>query len=104
MPEENIIRVRVPRKGEVLGAVTATLGGGRFEVRCDDGFSRICRIPGKMRRRVRIRVGYIVLVKPWSVQTNERGDLIWVYERNQADWLKEKGFVKKSILEDSVIS
>jgi translation initiation factor 1A len=103
MAEENIIRVRMPRKGEVLGVVTATLGSGRFEVRCDDGFLRICRIPGKMRRRVRIRPGYIVLIQPWSVQTNERGDVIWVYNKNQSDWLKEKGIVKKSLYEDKII-
>jgi len=95
---EEIIRVRIPKKGEVFGIVTATLGAGRLEVKCADGFTRICRIPGKMRRRVFMRIGDLILVKPWQVQSNERADVIWMYKKNQADWLREKGYVKSTFL------
>jgi translation initiation factor 1A len=93
---EEIIRVRIPKQGEVFGIVTATLGAGRLEVKCADGFTRICRIPGKMRRRVFMRIGDLILVKPWQVQSNERADVIWMYKKNQADWLKEKGYLKNT--------
>jgi len=92
--EEEIIRVRIPRKGEILGMVVAMLGAGRLNVNCEDGFTRICRIPGKMRRRIWVRVGDLVLIKPWEVQSNERGDVIWMYKKNQADWLRRKGYGK----------
>jgi len=93
--EEEIIRVRIPKKGEILGMVVAMLGAGRLNVNCEDGFTRICRIPGKMRRRIWVRVGDLVLIKPWVVQSNERADVIWMYKKNQADWLRRKGYGKE---------
>ncbi len=95
---EEIIRVKIPKKGEILGLVQSTLGAGRLEVKCSDGHARICRIPGKMRRRVFVRVGDLILVKPWEVQSNERGDVMWMYKKNQADWLRERGYLKNTNL------
>ncbi len=92
--EEEIIRVRVPRDDETIGIVTAMLGGGRLEAKCEDGFTRICRIPGRIKRRLWIRPGYLILVKPWSVQKEERADVIWLYSKAQAFWLKRKGYIK----------
>lgn len=92
--EQQIIRVRMPRKGEILGKVQATLGAGRLEVRCADGHTRICRIPGKMRRRIYMRIGDLILVKPWIVQSEERADVVWMYKRNQAEWLRAKGYLR----------
>jgi translation initiation factor 1A len=97
--EEEIIRVRMPRKGEVLGKVNALLGGGRMEVKCDDGFTRICRIPGRMRRRMWVRAGDLVLIKPWTVQSEERGDVIWKYSRAQSIWIEKKGLLKSISLD-----
>ncbi|MFH0929585.1 MAG: translation initiation factor eIF-1A [Candidatus Aenigmatarchaeota archaeon] len=99
--EEEVIRVRTPREGEVLGIVLALLGGGRMEVSCNDGLTRICRIPGRMRRRMWIKPGYLVLVQPWVVQADERADVIWKYSKAQSEWLQKKGFLKKISL-DSV--
>jgi len=97
--KEEVIRVRIPKQGEILGIVNAMLGGGRFEVNCDDGFTRICRIPGKMRRRMWVRSNDLVLIKPWIVQSEERGDVIWKYRRAQSVWLEKKGFLKNISLE-----
>lgn len=97
--EEEIIRVRTPQKGEVLGIALSLLGGGRIEVKCNDGFNRICRIPGRMRRRIWVRVGDLILVKPWEVQADERADVVWKYSRAQAVWLEKKGYLKKISLE-----
>ena len=74
-----VIRVRIPKHGEILGIVLATLGAGRMEVRCSDGKTRICRIPGKMRRRIYMRVGDLVIITPWVVQSDERGDIDRIY-------------------------
>lgn len=97
--EEQIIRVRTPEKGEVLGVVLSLLGGGRLEVKCDDELTRVCRIPGRMRRRMWVRVGDLVLLKPWEVQSDERGDIIWKYSRAQAIWLEKKGYLKNISLD-----
>lgn len=90
----DIGRVRTPRPGQVLGEVEQLLGDRRMSVRCTDGHTRLCRIPGKIRRRIWIKEGNIVLVEPWKVQSNERGDILWRYTIQQADWLERKGFLK----------
>jgi len=92
--EEEVIRVRIPKEGEILGKVTAMLGANRIQVECDDGKERICRIPGKMKKRVWTRVDDIVLIKPWEYQYDTRGDLVWKYTKNQAYVLKKKGYLK----------
>lgn len=89
-----ISRIRLPRQGEVLGIVEMMLGGDKLRVQCDDGNIRIVRIPGKMRKRVWIRLGDLILVQPWSAQTNERGDVAFKYTATQAGWLRRKGLGK----------
>lgn len=92
--ELEISRIRIPRLPEVLGVVEALVGGDKMKVKCDDGNERLCRIPGKLRKRVWIRAGDLVLVKPWSVQGHERGDIAFRYTQTQAGWIKRKGYVK----------
>jgi translation initiation factor 1A len=89
-----ISRIRTPRQGEVLGLVEMMLGGDKLRVQCDDGNVRICRIPGRLRKRVWIHLGDLILVQPWNAQTNERGDVVFKYTSTQANWLKRKGFAK----------
>lgn len=89
-----VTRVRTPRDNEVLGIVEDMLGGGRFRINCKDKKTRICRVSGKFKRRQWIRPGDVVLVKPWEVQGDERGDVIWKYRRAQIEWLKKKGYLE----------
>jgi translation initiation factor 1A len=70
------------------------LGSDKMRVRCEDGKERIARIPGKLRKRVWIKVGDIILLQPWKVMTDRRGDVIWRYTRTQANWLQKKGYLK----------
>ena len=92
--KEEITRTRIPKKNEVLGFVEMMLGAGKLRVICEDGKTRICRIPGRLRKRVWIRVNDVVLVQPWKVQSDERGDVIHKYTPTQASWLKRKGYIK----------
>jgi len=92
--EEEISRIRIPRKGETLSVVELMLGSDKMRARCDDGKERIIRIPGKLRKKVWIKVGDLILVQPWKVMTDRRGDVIWRYTRTQANWLQKKGYVK----------
>ncbi|MBI4015495.1 MAG: translation initiation factor eIF-1A [Candidatus Aenigmarchaeota archaeon] len=90
-----ISRTRIPAQGEILGLVLEMLGAGKLRVQCDDGKTRICRIPGRMGKRVWINPQDIIIMEPWKVQSDERGDVVWKYTRTQANWLKKKGYLKK---------
>ncbi|MFQ6051456.1 MAG: translation initiation factor eIF-1A [Candidatus Hydrothermarchaeota archaeon] len=89
--ETEVIRVRLPKEGEILGFVIQMLGSNRVKVDCVDGVVRICRIPGKLKKKIWIREGDLVVIKPWEFQ-NEKGDVIWRYTKPQANWLKNKGY------------
>jgi len=91
--EEEIARMPLPKENEVLGVVEEKLGGNKVRVRCQDGRSRICRIPGKYRTQLWLRVGDVVLVKPWEIQGDERGDVVFSYSRAQIEWLKKRGIL-----------
>lgn len=89
--EEKMARLRLPKDNEVLGLVEKTLGSGHLRVRCKDGHTRMCRIPGRMRKRTWIREGDVVIVEPWQVQSDEKADIAYRYTRTQVKWLSQKG-------------
>ncbi len=91
--EEEIKDMVLPVANDVLGIAIRMLGFDRVLVKCQDGHERLCRIRGKMKRRVWIRQGDIVLVSPWDFQSDKRGDVIWRYKRNQAEWLRKNGYL-----------
>lgn len=37
--------------------------------------------------------GDIVMIEPWSVQKDERGDLIYTYSKPQIEWLQKKKYL-----------
>lgn len=73
--------------------VEKLLGYDRLVVRCVDGHTRLCRIRGKMKRKVWIKEGDVVLVSPWDFQSETRGDVTWRYTHNQVDWLAKNGYI-----------
>ena len=94
-PEPQLIRVRLPQKDEVLGIVQQRLGGSRMRVRCLDGKERICRIPGRLRRALWVRENNIVIVEPWELGGDAKGDIIYKYQgKAEADFLRKKGYLK----------
>jgi translation initiation factor 1A len=88
--EEEIARIKMPRDTEMFGLATEMLGSGRFRADCIDGIERLCRIPGKLRRRVWIKVGDLIVLKPWEIEPNKKADVVWRYTRTQAMWLKRQ--------------
>ena len=62
--ESDMGRIPIPSANDVLGVAVKLLGFDRIMVKCQDGHERLCRIRGKMKRRVWIRVGDVVLVSP----------------------------------------
>lgn len=91
--EEMLRRLRMPKEDEVFGTVEQLLGGSRMLVRCKDEKLRISRIPGKMRRRIWVRAGDIVIVKPWEVQGDKKGDVVWRYTKPQVARLISQGLI-----------
>ena len=91
---QEIRRVRSPRRGEIPGVVEQILGHGKLRVRSTDGKTRLARIPGKMKKRIWIREGDVVLIKPWDFQSDEKADVIWRYTRTEANWLERRGYLK----------
>jgi translation initiation factor 1A len=93
LSEGELSEMVYPTQNDVLGVVVKLLGFDRILVRCQDGKERLCRIRGKMKRRVWIREGDVVLVSPWDFQTDKRGDVLWRYTRAQAEALRKKGYL-----------
>lgn len=89
------IRVRMPRGNEIIGSIEEILGASRFRINCLDGKTRMCRIPGKFRKRINVRPGDWLIVKPWSIEP-EKGDVVWIYTRTQANWLRRQGYLEKT--------
>ncbi|UCH70041.1 MAG: translation initiation factor eIF-1A [Candidatus Bathyarchaeota archaeon] len=92
--EEELSNIKLPVANDVMGIAEKMLGFDRVLVRCQDGHQRLCRIRGKMKRRMWIRQGDIVLISPWDFQSDKRGDIIWRYKRNQAEWLRRNGYIE----------
>lgn len=91
--EEELSEMVLPTENDVLGVSIRLLGFDRVLVKCQDGHERLCRIRGKMKRRVWIREGDVVLVSPWDFQSNSRGDVVWRYTHAQAEMLRKKGYL-----------
>ena len=95
MEEENKqpIRVKLPRGKEVIGTIGQRLGGNRMSVECTDKVERNCRVPGRLRRKLWLRPGDIVIVEPWEFD-NKKGDVVFKYTPTAIQWLKKKGYLK----------
>jgi len=82
-----------PNKNDILGIVIKNYGQTRMNIKCQDGQVRVCRVRGKMKKRVWVREGDVVLVSPWDFQSEEKGDIIFRYTSNQAFMLRDKGYL-----------
>lgn len=92
------IRVKLPRGEEILGIIEDRLGGNKMSVHCLDGVSRICRVPGRLRRKLWLRRNDVIIVVPWELDKS-KGDVLFKYRPNQIQWLKQKGYLDKEELE-----
>lgn len=91
--EVRITRARIPHGREVIGILEQRLGASRMMIKCFDGKSRNCRVPGRLRKKLWLREGDFVLVEPWEFD-NEKGDIIYKYRQNEIEWLKRNGYIK----------
>ena len=97
-PGEEYIRLPLPKKHkhEMFAIADQLMGGSRINVICEDGRSRMARIPGKMKRRARVRQGDLLIIKPWDIQ-NEKADITFRYSRTQAITLSRRKLLPEEI-------
>jgi translation initiation factor 1A len=93
--EQQIARIKLPRNNQCLGVVEQRLGGSRMKVRCLDGKPRICRIPGRLKRTLWVREGDIIIVQPWELSGETKGDIVYKYTKSQKLFLKRKGYLSQ---------
>jgi|TARA_B110000495_G_scaffold46900_1_gene38925 translation initiation factor 1A len=86
------IRVPLPKRkiNEMFAIADQILGGRRVRAVCEDGDSRLARIPGKMRRRQWVREGDLIVIQPWDFQ-DEKANVVMRYTKTQSLYLSRKG-------------
>ena len=72
------------------------LGNGRLEAYCIDGVKRLCHIRGKMRKKVWVNTGDIVLLGLREYQ-DEKADVILKYMGDEGRSLKQYGELPDNI-------
>ena len=89
-----ITRVKFPntRIGEMFARVVDIYGSERMQVFCQDGEHRIGRIRGKIKKRVWIRKGDLIVISPWDWETKVEGklgkcEITWRYTNAEISWL-----------------
>jgi len=93
--QEEQRRTKLPRGNQVLGILERRVGGSRNIVRCMDGKTRNCRIPGRLKRRLWVREGDILLIEPWELSGDSKGDIIFKYKPTQISILRSRGLLDK---------
>lgn len=77
-------------EGQEYAQVVKMLGNGRVEAQCFDGVKRLALIRGKLRKKVWINQGDIVLLSLREFQ-DEKADVIQRYNPDEARQLKAYG-------------
>jgi len=91
--EPTIKRAKLPKGNEVIGIIEQRLGGNKMHVTCLDGKTRMCRVPGRLKRALWLRPNDVVIIEPWEFD-NMKGDILYKYKPNEITWLKKEGYLK----------
>lgn len=95
---EEVGRLPLPRRprGEVFGIASQLLGAARIRVMCEDSVSRMGRITGKMKKKMWIREGDLLIIRPWGFQEG-KADILFRYSRTQSQYLARKNLLPPSV-------
>ena len=95
---EEVGRLPLPRRdrGEVFGIASQLLGAARIRVMCEDNVSRMGRITGKMKKKMWIREGDLLVVRPWGFQEG-KADILFRYSRTQSQYLARRSLLPASV-------
>jgi translation initiation factor 1A len=95
---EEVGRLPLPRRnrGEIFGVANQLLGAARIRVMCEDSVSRMGRITGKMKKKMWIREGDLLILRPWGFQEG-KADILFRYSRTQSQYLARRNLLPASI-------
>jgi translation initiation factor 1A len=95
---EDVGRLPLPRRerGEIFGVANQLLGAARIRVMCEDSVSRMGRITGKMKKKMWIREGDLLIIRPWGFQEG-KADILFRYSRTQSTYLARRNVLPASI-------
>ena len=95
---EEQIRLRLPHRNtkELFAIAERLMGGSRMNVICADGKARMARIPGRMKRRARVRAGDLLIIIPWDIQ-DDKADVVYRYTKTQSKILSRRNFLPEEI-------
>ena len=87
------IRVKLPREGQIIGMIDQRVGGSRMLIKCSDGKTRNCKVPGRLRRTMWLRERDYVIVEPWEFD-DTKGNIMFKYTPAAISQLKDRGLLK----------
>lgn len=90
--ENTRYRMPDPTLKEMFAIADQLLGASKMIVMCEDGKSRMARIPGKMKRRMWIKPGDLIIIKAWDFQ-DDKADVKYRYIRTQSSNLSRRGLI-----------
>lgn len=83
--------------------ITKLLGDRRVTAECFDGKIRCCLIRGKMRKRVWIKEGDVVLIALREF-SDDKGDVIHKYSQDHVKQLEKLGEISSDIMKKSSVN
>ena len=86
----------IKEEGQEYGQILRLLGNGRVEANCFDGQKRLCTIRGKLRNRVWINAGDIILISLREFG-DEKADVIHKFYPEEAFELQDLGEIPANI-------
>ncbi|MFZ0830750.1 MAG: translation initiation factor eIF-1A [Thermoplasmata archaeon] len=95
---EEVGRLPLPRRdrGEIFGVASQLMGAARIRVMCEDNLSRMGRITGKMKKKMWVREGDLLILRPWGFQEG-KCDILFRYSRTQATYLARRDLLPSSV-------
>ena len=81
-------------EGEEYAHIMSLMGDRRMQAMCCDGKSRVCIVRGKMKKRVWVCVGDVVLISLRSFE-DVKADIIHKYSGDHVRKLRANGLVKQ---------
>jgi translation initiation factor 1A len=89
--------LQLKTEGTDYAQIIKMLGGGRVDAKCfSDGVVRQCTICGRMRKKIWISVGDIVLVSLRDFQ-DHKGDVVHKYAPDESRQLKTMGEIPSNV-------
>jgi len=90
-------------EGQEYAQVIKMLGNGRLDALCFDGVKRLCHIRGKLRKKVWINTGDIILLGLRDYQ-DTKADVILKYTADEARNLKAYGELPDTVKIETIVA